>query len=107
MRQGGLTALFLLGNIGALVRPGGAFEAHRYGRVVSSIVAIGWCAALLWAFFNHRMTVVCSEEYKGAVRAASGEKPPTVKSPFFWVPFILLAITTVVTLAFWFAGRQG
>ena len=102
-----MSGLTLLMNIAAVARPGGALSQGNWGRLVSTTLAAGWCVVLLWAFFNGRSSIVCSEEYRVIVKATPDQKPETFRSPFFWVPFILVGVSMTVATIYWVTHKAG
>lgn len=104
--SGGIAAgLTLLMTFVAIARPGGALAQGNWARMVSATLAAGWCAALLWSLFNRRASIICTEEYRAIVKATPDERPPIFKSPFFWAPFILAAVSMAVWAAYWATHR--
>lgn len=97
--------LTLLMTIAAIVRPGGALAQGNWARMVWATLFAAWCAALLWAFFSRRASVVCTEEYRAIVKATPGERPPVFRSPFFWGPFILVGISMAAGTVYWVTHR--
>jgi hypothetical protein len=64
--------------------------------VAMHLVSLCWSAAYLWALYNRRAVALCTPEYIEGVSRSPGVRPPTYGSPFFWAPFILLALTVVL-----------
>ncbi len=101
----GLTILQMVGNLYSMVSaPGG-------GSIVGGLIGLAWYGAIAWALLNGRSSAICTAGYRDLVARSPSLKPPTFKSPFFWIPLVLicLGIALVVALFGMFAagGSRG
>jgi hypothetical protein len=89
---GVLTVMATTGQVGTVI------FLFPYKILMTIELFLGFCffsvfmIAVLLALFNRRAAVVCSEGYRRLVDFRRGVPPGTYRSPFFWVPFVGLAV---------------
>lgn len=66
----------------------------------SAIVAGTYLGCVIWAVFQERAARICSPQYREVVSQTRLQTVAWYKSPFFFVPWILTAVSLIVWVAF-------
>ena len=88
-----LTAMQLLRIVSDLAAIEGGMD------VLAVLLQVAWVVAILWALLNKRAVRLCTEEYRQHVLATSYVQIPTFKTPFFWIPVVLVSLFFILLLA--------
>ena len=69
------------------------------GTVFGALLSIAWSSAMLWALFSSRSAQICTPRYREVMARTAHLRPRTFASPFFWVPFIGIALMVMLAVA--------
>ena len=70
-----------------------AHDGVRLGvTVVQTLVSGAWIAAVMLLLLSKRAAAICTPSYRELVADRTDQQPPIYGSPFFWVPFIGVAL---------------
>ncbi len=87
-----VVGLFTL--LGILSCVAGVVAAPNAGTILTNLISLGWNVLTLWALFSTRAARAFAPGYR-----IDSQRVTWWTSPFFWVPFALIALTFVTAFA--------